>query len=434
MRKPRFFLYLALALIPFGRLLDLPILESVGKTAPISPIDVTLILAMLTYVWAKASRWQWPGKGIPGFTPMLWFSLWCAASLVLGKIRFGLTLQNAAFSGLYLGRWVAYSSLYLITYEIASSRSSARELIKWVVAGSALFALFGLIQVIFLPSDFALALHPEARAFLDYDPQGRRLVSSLLDPNMAAGFLVIPLLMTVSFYIHGHKRWGPVALLLLIAFVTTLSRGGAIGFLAGFLFLFFVSKSHRKIILQVLGVILVLSLLGSPFLIEWLDSLNKLTFSDNSTYARLYEWGIAFAVIRDNWLTGIGFNTFGYVWPNYGMVKEGTSTFGIENDIIMIMMLTGLIGCALYFWMYRVMLHPLFELGRTSLSSWDAAFGRGVTAATIAAVGCGFFSTAILYTHIMAVLWILWAVGRRIEERSHLELSLLANSAVAAPL
>jgi hypothetical protein len=433
MQKPKLFLCLALILIPFGRLLDLPILESAGKTAPISPIDVTLILAILTYIWAKALRWQWPGEGIPSFKPVVWFSLWSVTSLILGKIHFSLSLKDTAFSGLYLGRWVAYSFLYLITYEVAVSRSSARKLAKSIVLGAGLFATFGLIQVLFLPSDFALALHPEGRAFLDFDPQGRRLVSSFLEPNIAAGYLLIPALIAVSFYIHGHKRWGAVALLLVTALVATLSRGGAVGFIAGFLFLFYISKSQRKIALQAIGIILAFVLIGSPVLVAWLDSFNKLTISDHSTNARLYEWVLAFDAIRNNWLTGIGFNTFGYVWPDYGTAKEGSSAFGMENDLIMIMMLTGIIGFVLYFWVYRVMMRPLSELGRTARSSWDTAFGRGVGAATIAAVICSIFSTIILYPHIMGVLWILWALGRRIEERSQLEHAFLANLAVAAP-
>jgi len=408
-------------------LLDIPFLESVGKTAPISPIDITLLMAMLTYCWAKASRLEWPAEGVPGFKPVLWFSLWCLASLVIGKIHFGLPLKDTAFSGLYLGRWVAYSFLYVVTYEVTTSRSRARQMTNWVVLGCGLFAIFGLIQVFFLPSDFALALHPEARAFLDYDPQGRRLVSSFLDPNMAAGFVTIPALMSISFYIHGYKRWGAGALLLLGALVATLSRGAGVGFLVGYLFLVYISKGHRKVALQVIAIIAILVLFASPMLLIWMDSLNKLTFSDHSTNARLYEWLLAFNAIRDNWLTGIGFNTFGYVWPNYGTAKEGTASFGMENDLIMIMMLTGVIGFGLYFWMYRVMLKPLTELGRTARGSWDAAFGRGVLAATIAAVVCGIFSTAILYTHIMAILWILWALGRRIEERSQKERLFLAN-------
>ena len=52
------------------------------------------------------------------------------------------------------------------------------------------FAGFGIVQSAFLPN-FAQRIYPDARLYLDWDPQGHRLVSTFLDPNFAGAFILL---------------------------------------------------------------------------------------------------------------------------------------------------------------------------------------------------------------------------------------------------
>ena len=416
MNWARFFLYLSLVLLPFGRLLDRPLWESAGKIAVLSPIEVVLVMSIVAYCGAKILRSQWPTSQVPGFKVIMLFPLWCVISLILNKIHYGLSMGATLFSGLYLVRWMAYCFLYFIAYEATSERAGIKKLAKWVLMGGVVFAAFGIVQVVFFPSDFALVLRPNARAFIDYDPQGRRLVSTILDPNIAAGFLLIPTIVALSFCIHGFRRWVGPLLLLIMALGATLSRGGAVGFVVGVTCLLWSSKSRRKTVLKAIAVLVILFIAASPVLISALDSFNKLTIEDESAQARLMEWGIALNAARDNWLIGIGFNTFGYFWDQYGEAREGGSAFGMSNDLILLLVLTGIVGFAIYFRMYGAMLGTLWELGSRGIRPWDRAFGRGVWAATLATVASSLFTSLMFYPHVMAILWILWALGRRLQD------------------
>ena len=414
MSATKLLLYLAIGMIPLGRLMSEPLFESAGKAAPVSPIDAILGLLILVYCGTKLLHSKLPMWNVPGFKAIALFPLWCLVSLAINKLRFGLSIGETAFSGLYLARWIMYGSLYFITYEVAADKPKVRKLVGWLLLGALAFAAVGIIQVIFFPYDFALVFHPEARAYLDFDPQGRRLVSTFFDPNIAAGFLLIPAMITVSFCIHGQRRWRVPCILLMAALIATLSRGGAVGFLVGLFCLLKVSPAARKGILKVLLAVAVLLFAMYPVLRDEIELRNKLTVTDLSAAGRLAEWTTALGAIRDNWITGIGFNTFGYVWPQYGDVREGASAFGMENDFVMILLLTGVTGGLIYFRMYRTMLAPLAELGRRSRDHWEQAFGRGVWAATLAVAVSSFFTTLILYPHIMGLLWILWALGKRL--------------------
>jgi len=421
MPATRRFLYLAVGMIPLGRLLSVPLFASAGKVAALTPIEIALALVIVAYCGTKLWRGQWSTTHVPGFRVIMLFPLWCLVSLTISTVHFGLDISATAFSALYLARWVGYSLLYFITYEIAVDSHEVRKVAKWVLTGGIAFAGFGIAQAVFLPYDFALALYPDARPYVDYDPQGHRLVSTFLDPNIAAGFLLIPTIIGLSFWAHGVKRWTVPLIVLLIAFAATVSRGGAVGFVVGVFFLFKAMGSLNRKVLKTSLVIIIVLLSLYPLLSTEIVELNRFSLDDGSAMARLAEWKLATDVIRDNWIVGIGFNTFGYIWPEYGPAREGGSAFGMENDFIMILMLTGIVGFAVYFRMYMTMLQPLADLRDKVNGSWDQAFGRGVWAATLGVTASSFFTTLILYPQIMAILWILWALGRRLQKFTPVE-------------
>jgi len=328
-------------------------------------------------------------------------------------------------------RWVAYSFFYFVSYEIAADRSTARKVTKWVFVGGLWFALFGIAQAVFLP-DFALQLHPEALPFIDFDPQGHRLVSTFLDPNIAAGFIVILGLVAVSFSMHGFRRWIGPLFLFVGALAATLSRGGFLGFVVGTLFLLISTPSLRTRLLKVSMATLVLLLALYPLLRSQIEDKERFSLSDSSAMARLADWKLVSDVIIDRWITGIGFNTFGLVSPEYGIVREGALAFGFAGDLIVILALTGLIGLGIYLRMCRSMLASLARLGNEADNRWDQAFGRGVGAATLGVIASSFFTTLLLYPQIMAVLWILWALGKRLQNETDARAQLINLKPVQA--
>ena len=409
-----FLFYLLLLAFPIGRVLNQPLWESERKTVPLDLMNV--VVALLVGAWLVhhcLSRHSTPLRKYPNFKYFFLFVLWAGGSLAYNAFRFGLDISEIAVSGLYLVRWIEYALLYYIVYDLATDRTSVNRILKWVFAGGVAFCCFGFFQAAFLP-DFALWLYPEARAYIDYDPQGHRLVSTILDPNIAAGYIIVLALIALSFYIHGMKRWLPVLIIFLTALVLTLSRGGALGFAAGVASLLVARKVSYKKILVCFVVLALITIVLYPLLEADLKYADRLTVQDSSAWDRIANWLLLIDVIRANPISGIGFDTLGYVGTNYGIAKEGGLAFALESDLLMILAMTGVVGLILYGRIFVRMLGDLKQLRQGSEVTADRALSVGLRAAFLAVVVDSFFTSLLLFPAVMGLLWILWALAERL--------------------
>jgi putative inorganic carbon (HCO3(-)) transporter len=161
--------------------------------------------------------------------------------------------------------------------------------------------------------------------------------------------------------------------------------------------------------------LLLLAYLMYPTLKGQIEDARRIDISDPSALSRVQDWASALDIIVNNPIVGIGFNTLGFVGARFGVVRESATAFGLAGDLITILVLTGLIGLTLYLWIYLDIIKGLSRLRARTPSTWVRAYARGVQAATIAILISSAFTTLVLYPQIMAVLWILWALGKRLE-------------------
>lgn len=407
---------LLLILIPLGRLLNVPVFESVTKVAPFSPNDAILTLLVLCYVTRRVYEGKRPFEGVPYGRIVALFPLWASISLLVNTWYYHLQIADILFGSLYLIRWCAYASLYFIVADLLKDGTSAKSILKWLVGGAMAFCGFGILQSIYLP-DFAFILYPNARPFIDYDPQGNRLVSTILDPNIAAGYILIFALITLSFLLHRRERWWGTFLMLFVALILTLSRGGLLGFSLGFLALVRPRSVSRKRALGVLLILAILALALYPLLQGQIEEAQRISIDDASAMTRVQDWLLAWTLIRNNFIFGIGFNTFGFIAPQYDIDREGATAFGLAGDPMMIVVLTGIVGLAIYCYVIWKVFAGLGAVRIRSQSAWERGFADGVRAATLGVMASSFFTTLLLYPQIMAVLWILWALGLSCEAR-----------------
>jgi hypothetical protein len=310
---------------------------------------------------------------------------------------------------LYLLRWIEYFILAIAAYDVASTAGDERRRIaKWLFIGALVFAIFGIIQAAMLP-DFALLLNPDARPYIDYDPQGHRLVSTFLDPNIAAGYLVLFAILALSLHISGNPRWLPVFLILTAAVFLTLSRGGVLGLIVGLVSLMASRGKRGRTLLAAMGTMALLAVVLYPFISPYLASLERISVTDESALMRIQDWMVALSMIRDKPLTGIGFNTFGFVAPAYGLEREGGMAFGFPGDLLLILTLTGAIGFVLYLRIYTHCFGTAKSTITNSSDTWEVGFASGLRSGILAMIVCSCFTTILLYPHIMAVTWV--AIG-----------------------
>lgn len=191
-----------------------------------------------------------------------------------------------------------------------------------IIGGAVATSLWGLYG--YLSTDFVLL----------------RLSATFYQPNVFAGFLIIPIILSFWFSLFGERMrpWGVIASIVLVtSLLLSFSRGGIISVLFALgIFLFFVvreSFSQKKLLFKRLATLLfiVLVAIGSAYGLYWLKIHNQLLATNSATeeslsplferdQQRAGETGFGYRLemmqsarilMQERPFTGFGLNTFG---------------------------------------------------------------------------------------------------------------------------
>ena len=403
-----------------GQLGRVPLLSAGAKEAPVLVNDVAVAVAVVAGLWLSLRN---RGLRLDAVTLVaLGFAGVGGLSALMSVPRFGLSGFELAFSLAYLLRWAVYLGLYVVVIDTLSPREG-RQLLKVVEGAVLVFAGLGILQSIFLPG-FAQIVFPDAALYTQWDPQGRRLVSTFLDPNLAGGLIMVVLLLVCARLVTGEPvpLWKPG--LLLTALVITMSRSSILAFVVG---LAVMGLLVRRVTWRALaGSILAIAvgLMAAPWLLRMADSFGKLSLSDGSLLTRFVNWGRALRVLADHPIVGVGFNTYGFVQLRYSFGDMVMSSFGLDGGLLFIAVMTGFVGVTLYSILLFLVLQACKELWSSDRSSddrystLDGAVGLGVAAATVALLVHSLFVNSIVYPPIMQTMWILWGIVFVLNRRS----------------
>ncbi|MBT3497721.1 MAG: O-antigen ligase family protein [Gemmatimonadales bacterium] len=389
-----------------GQLARVPIASAGAKEAPLLVNDVVLGALILTGVLA-AVRYRTLRLDRVALLALLFAAI--GGIGVIGAVsKFGLSAFDVAFSFAYLGRWCAYFLIYVFITNFVASEDRGRiwtTLERVIIA----FAAFGILQSIFLPG-FAQILYPEAELYTQWDPQGRRLVSTFLDPNLAGGLLLVGLMIQLGRTFFGAEQAGWKIALLAVATALTVSRSTTLGVLAGGLVLIAASGLSKRGLRVAMGSGFAL-LLAGPFVLSMAIEYNKLDLADPSLLLRFVAWGQAVVVLLDNMFIGVGFNTYGFVHKEYGFGELMQSSFGLDGGLLFIAVMTGLLGVIVYTSMIGTILRRCRREWRDTASTPTVrGMAAGTAAATVGILVHSLFVNSLLYPFLMEVLWVLWAL------------------------
>lgn len=415
-------LQLAIALLIVANLAIIPVFSMGSKDAPIFFNDFligTLFVAgALAALRARRLVLDPPALAALGFAAV------GALSTALAIPRFGLTGFEFLVSIAYLLRWLVYFAVYLVVINFV--RHAEVERLWRTFEGMVLvFAGFGILQSFFLPG-FAQIVYPESAIGLDWDHQGRRLVSTFLDPNFAGALILMPLLVLLARLSYGAPvaRWK--LLLLFAALVLTVSRSSFVALVAagGVILL---ARGLQKRLLKFGGLLLLLMVPALPLFVEFAASFNKFTV-DPSAMTRVISWLLALEIVADNPILGIGFNTFGFVRELYGASAAGRASFTLDGGLLFIAVMTGLVGVLLYSAMLLLLLRRCQLIWRDIEAPPEVrGMGLGVAAATVALVVHSIFLNSLLFPFLMEPLWLLWGLTFALRQPAE------RHSAPAAP-
>lgn len=343
-----------------------------------------------------------------------------AGSALYSVPRFGLTPGELAVSLAYLARWLFYFGVYVVAIN-GLTRGDVEPVWTALERTLLLFAAFGVVQAAFLPN-FALVMYDDARPYIDWDPQGHRLVSTFLDPNFAGAFLAMGLLVQLARLSVGVRVAGWKPVLLFGALLLTLSRGAMLSFVVACGVIVLVRGISRRLLKALLagGAALLVAL---PFLLDFAASFGKLQV-DASAMTRVASWARTLRAFADHPVIGIGFNTWGPVQERYGWIALHTANFGADGGLLFIAALTGTLGLGAYVAIYGMTIARARRTWRDpAVSPEHRGLALGATAVIVLMLVQGLFTNNLLYPFLLEPLWVLLAltavIGRSPEPSVH---------------
>ncbi len=396
----------AIVLMLVGQLGRIPVLSTGTAEAPLLVNDICVIAMIAAGMFSGLVSRSFRIDRVAGIA--LVFASIGGISAVLSVPRFGLSAFELLVSTAYLARWVVYLGIYLVVINVVRS-DDVMSLWHTLEAVMLAFAAFGIIQAIFIPH-FAQVVYPESRVWVDWDEQGNRLVSTVLEPNIAGGMIVLTLLVQLALIAGGERvaLWKPF--LMFSAQIATLSRSSFVALFVGGVLILSVRGVSRRMLR--FGALVVLTVgIASPKLIQYAQSYTKLEV-DASAMTRVTNWLRALRVFADSPIIGVGFNTYGYVAETYGWPRKGLAGNSTDGGLLFIAVMTGVVGLTLYLTMLAAVVRRCRRVWRDPATSPQfRALATGIGAATIAICVQSFFVNSLLTVFVMEPLWILWGIA-----------------------
>jgi O-antigen ligase len=317
-------------------------LADIGAFGGINLSITTFALAVLYALWfyerlTQPSHMPWPVVLRTSF-PLLGY----LAVNVLSML-FAQDVQLSMFALLLLGQ-----TFCLYAYIVGTVRT--RQDLLFIMT----MLLIGLI----LESLLMIALrgigHSVETGVILARIDGTRVGGTVGGPNTAAGYLSLLLAPALALLMtrlgRFYKGLATLAFVLgTIALLLTLSRGGWLAYGLSLLLLYGFAWRRGWASLTIPVVMVMVALALVVFFNEALVS--RLSNDDGSAYSRLPLLQIAYRMIADHPILGVGLNNFAVVMPQYANLEfAGYWLYVVHNKYLITWGETGLLGLLTFLW------------------------------------------------------------------------------------
>lgn len=234
-----------------------------------------------------------------------------------------------------------------------------------------------------------------------------RIYSVFGNPNIFAEYLIMIIPISVSLFwfskkIHKKGLFLVTSMILALALLLTMSRGGWIGF--AFSALVFILLVEKRLLLLAVPV----GIGGLFFLPDTI--LNRIfsivNLADSSNNYRIRMWKITLEVIKDNWLVGVGFGhlPFKAAFETYTRTMP---TYHAHNTYLETMAEMGILG----FIVFISFLFVLFKYAIKKLvkgnDKYIKVISSGLLAGLAAVLAHGLVENVLYIPRIITSFWIL---------------------------
>jgi len=366
---------------------------------PLSLGAATVFLGLGASCWlgkmVLAQRWYFRRTPYDWLVALL--VLLSAASVLVAPDRW-LSFYN------YYNLMGRYILLYYLVINNLHSLDQLKRLIWTMLCSALMVTLYGFYQYIH-GVDISMAEWVDGGQFPDLKT---RVFSTLENPNLLAGFLMVIMAIATGLALHTIRIKNKLMLIsfviiLGICLVFTYSRGAWISILAvivtyGFLY-------SRKILWLLLIVPLAL-LLAQDSLMERILSIANPT--DTSSTLRLALWESTVAMIVDKPFLGIGWGAYWLVYPEYDFFLQdaGTKIFHAHNMYLNIAAEIGIPGLLVFL---AVMIGHIRKalIAMQSTNRWVAGLMLGIVTALMGLAVNGFTDYILFNIQLSMLFWLL---------------------------
>jgi O-antigen ligase len=336
----------------------------------VSVIHFVTLIGLTAFLFEKSLAWDWKWIKTPLDKPIL-----CLLALCLLSSVFSVHTSTSIWSSVLL---LNYLVIFYLTIYMVRTRSQFRQLVYLIVFMAALLSIIGLLKK-FCGNPFPWW------DYTDFQNEPDRLSSTFGNADHLAGYMemAIPLLLGLLLAgLRGFKLYLTIALavLLFMALIFSLSRGGWISAFAG---LFFMSvallfnrhfQSKRLALTVVCGFFVVAFIvLSSTPVVKRIRTLEE-KGNIPTLKSRITVWGGIAEMIKDHPLLGTGPGTFATVFTQYQPPGFSSRYFMGHNDYLHLTAETGLPLIAVMVWMIAA----LFVRGFKKLNN-PSRLVRGIT-------------------------------------------------------
>jgi O-antigen ligase len=326
---------------------------------------------------------------------------------------------------------IALFFYFVVALVYIDSVRRMRLVVRTIIIFGFLLAVFGIIQKFLGPTKIYWLREPHQSV-----PFGPFINSHHFAAYMEMA-MALPLGLLFTGAIERERRllYVFVAVVMAIALILTMSRGGMISMAAQIVFLAVVTRnqkdvekevgSKRKFFLRSLTVrvglafTLVSAIFLGAFFLGGERSVNRLlgTVSlDDPTMGRTQFWGTTIKIIRAHPIIGVGLGAYGVAYTRY---DTWNGTFRVEqahNDYLQVLACAGVVGALLGLWFLITLFRKGFKQIRVR-DPWRRGVATGALTGCFAVLVHSFFDFPLQTTANSLLFLILVVLATRTESQ-----------------
>ena len=341
-------------------------------------------------------------------SPLLVYAGFTFLSLCYGSMYLHHSLP-ISFDDPRVGDWRNYIMMLFLAFFVTSAVATARE-IKVLV-------LLMCVSVVLFDRNFWSTV--SNRDFSSYSEDLRTDAGAVgyagLNGLAAFEAQISMALMALAAFERNRLRWLAfvgLAFFSAICLVYSLSRGGYVALLVGWLFLGLVKYRKLLILLVVFGLtwtaVVPHAVVERVFMTEDSGEL------DHSSETRVTLWEDSLEVFRSNPITGTGYDTYAYM-GRVGIYRD------THNIYLKVLVETGVVGILLFLWLIWRAFWSGFRLFRRARDPFIASVGLALAVWVVCSVAANFFGDRWTYLQVNGFMWVLCGLvarGAQIDEES----------------